>query len=456
MRRLLVAGVALLSSVVACSSGEIDPADQAGQAATAPASICSAPHAGANTGYQAGGQTRSFELLLPPPSFTGPRPLFVAFHGTGETGKSFSNRARLAEWAARGFIVVAPDAVGNGSVWPVWDGMHLPGAPVAPNADLALVDSLLDCMGSHYAVDATRIFAGGHSAGGIMTNHVLRMRSNVFAGGIVASGIFDFTEGTPPQPLDDLTVLITWGGDNDGFGGWDPDTGVAASGFTFVESAAMESKYFASEPKVQQAWCRGNDLGHSWLPMNGWFMDILLARPKGTTTPLTLPPVPASAQSACEGTVFTLPPPVPTTCAPATHAGCKEMCQLFADCGVSNKSVSCAIAGELDWLGVAPGSCGTCTTRCDANATTPEDDAVLSCFAVKSAITTCGPGLAGGLPLFEDFAACCNPHPGSQICTDLCTIFGDSTIAAFVPICQNASESRPPPPMATLFESGIR
>lgn len=455
MRRVL-AGMVVVSSLVACSSADEHEASKNGaQAVTDPSTICAQPHAGANTGYQAGGQTRSFEMYLPPASFTGPRPLLVAFHGTGETGRSFGNRARLAEWAARGVIVVAPDAVGNGSVWPVWDGMHLPGVPVGPNKDLALVDSLIHCVGAHYSVDSTRIFAGGHSAGGIMTNHVLRMRSNVFAGGIVASGVFDFTEPVTRDALGNMTVLITWGGDNDGFGGWDPRTGVAASGFTFVESAAMESQYFASQSNVAQAWCRGNDLGHNWLPMNNWFMDVLLARPKGTDpSALAIPPVPASAQSHCEQSVYAVPAPVPTTCAPATHAGCKEMCQLFADCGVSNKSVSCALASELDSLGLQPGSCGGCTARCDSNATTPDDDAVLSCFLSKRATTTCGPGLEGGLPLFNDFAECCNPHAGSQICADLCTIFGDSTLSAFTPICQSSKTFAPP--MSALFESGTQ
>jgi poly(3-hydroxybutyrate) depolymerase len=434
MRRVGV-GIALLSSMIACSSAE-ERIDTAGQAAERPISVCSLPHAGANAGYQAGGQTRSFELLLPPASFTGPRPVLFAFHGTGETGRSFANRARLSQWAARGFIVVAPDAVGNGSVWPVWDGMHLPNVPVAPNADLALVDSLQECIASHWSVDNARIFAGGHSAGGIMTNHVLRMRSDVFAGGIVASGVFDFTEAVTERALGNMTVLVTWGGDNDGFGGWDPETGAAASGFTFVEQAALASKYYASEPGLQQAWCKGDEIGHDWLPLNGWFMDVLLTRPKGTTSPLELPAVPASGRSHCESSVLTLPPPVPTVCAPSVHAGCKEMCQTLADCAVSNVSVGAALAGELDGIGLAPGSCGGCTARCDGNAKTPEDDVVLACFAAKKATTTCGPGFAGGVPAFENLAECCNPHPGSAVCADLCRTFGDSTLASFVPVCQ--------------------
>src|SRR4051812_36143518 len=57
MRRVL-AGIALtVSSLVACSSGEVDRAEngQGAQAVTDPSTICAQPHTGANTGYQAGG-----------------------------------------------------------------------------------------------------------------------------------------------------------------------------------------------------------------------------------------------------------------------------------------------------------------------------------------------------------------------------------------------------------------
>jgi hypothetical protein len=102
-------------------------------------------------------------------------------------------------------------------------------------------------------------------------------------------------------------------------------------------------------------------------------------------------------------------------------------------------SVGTAIAGELDAIGLGPGSCGRCTDRCNGRAAASADNAaVLSCFAAKSKTTTCGPGLEGGLPLFNDMADCCNPYPGSSVCTDLCAQFGDSTISAFVPICHNS------------------
>ena len=63
---------------------------------------------GANPGFLVAGQSRAFTLLLPTGGATGSRPLLVGFDGTSENGASFSTRARLAEFAAKGFIVVAP------------------------------------------------------------------------------------------------------------------------------------------------------------------------------------------------------------------------------------------------------------------------------------------------------------------------------------------------------------
>ncbi len=146
---------------------------------------------GRNTGFQAGGQARSFELLLPPKYFGGPRPMLMAFHGTGLSGAGAVADYRLQEWADQGFIVVAPDSNGNGSLWPVWDMQHMPGTPETPNADLALFDALIQCVAARQSVDAKRIYAGGQSAGGTMTNFLLGRRSKVLAGGVPASSTFD-------------------------------------------------------------------------------------------------------------------------------------------------------------------------------------------------------------------------------------------------------------------------
>lgn len=170
---------------------DIPPVQMPGDPAVdCPAAFSSAaPAAGQNEGFDAGGQTRGFYLDLPDTSFDGPRPLFVAFHGTTGQGVDFHARAELTDFAARGFITVSPDGVGNGTIWPVWDAMHTASDPDTNNADLAYFDSLVSCLAAHYAIDQNRIYIGGHSAGGIMSNYMLQRRSEMIAGAIVGSGV---------------------------------------------------------------------------------------------------------------------------------------------------------------------------------------------------------------------------------------------------------------------------
>ena len=147
---------------------------EADPATACPAAFAStAPSAGNNPGFESGGQTRDLFVILPPASFTGPRPLLIGFNGTGETGQSFSDRAKLSELAERGFIVVSPSSVGNGTVWPVWDAMHAPDDPDDANKDLAMFDALVPCIAGHFEVDAKRLYASVERIGNTsITIHV--------------------------------------------------------------------------------------------------------------------------------------------------------------------------------------------------------------------------------------------------------------------------------------------
>lgn len=389
--------------------------------------------AGKNTGFSAGGQSRSFELLLPPASFTGPRPILFAFHGTSETGAKFVTRAKLADFADRGFLVVAPDAVGNGTLWPVWDAMRLPGKETSPpNADLALFDGLLSCVAAHQPIDAARVFVTGHSAGGIMTNRVLRARSNVVAGGIPASGVFDLTGSGGASALSAMTVIVTWGGDNDSYSGTTPN-GVNVPRFSFVEQASLASKYYASQASVAQAYCRGDDIGHAWLgTLNAWFAETLIAHPKGAKTPF------ANLPAICKEAAYVQDPLPDMTCGTTARAGCREACQLFADCAVENRTVGPSLAQQLSDIGFTQSSCAGCVTQCQNGATTAEDTAALACFAQKQANKTCGPGIEGAIPLFTSVNECCKDRSGSNLCKGLCaTIAKNEAASAFFSVCDS-------------------
>lgn len=417
-----------------------EPIDAGDPAAACPAPFDAAgsgPKAGVNEGFVAGGQARSFHLLLPAASFTGPRPLLFAFHGTTETGPRFVDRARLADFAAKGFIVVAPDAAGNGSYWPVWDAMRAPDAEPAPNADLELFDRLLACTAASYAVDKNRVFAAGHSAGGIFTNRLLRSRSGVLAGGVVGSGVFDFTASGSPAPLEPMLVVVTWGGDNDTYRGTTPN-GVSVPAFSFVEQASLTSKFYAAEPHVAHARCRGNDLGHAWLPLNDWLIDLLLSHPKGTpASSFSLPALPPGARAACSAAPYELAPLPDMTCATTARAGCTQACQLFADCAVENRTVGPSLRSELSKIGFTQTSCAGCVQRCQAGATTQVDADALACFSAKQAAASCGPGIEGATPLFQAVNECCDGRGGSTLCVDLCTtLVASSAAKAFFPTCQ--------------------
>lgn len=400
--------------------------------------MCPALTEGAHGGYVVDGQTRSFEVRLPDASFTGPRPVFFAFHGTGETGASFLSRINVADYTSRGFIVIAPDAVGNGTFWPVWDAMRLPTAADTPNKDVELFDQLIGCAKSTLSVDTTRIFVGGHSAGGIMVNHMLRSRSTLLAGGIVASGVFDLTEPSgPPADLDGLLSIVTWGGDNDQYSG--SAGGVAVPKLSFVEQASLASRYYAAQPNVDQVQCRGNDVGHMWLPLNGWFIDLMLAHPKGTVAShaLQLAPLPAGAPAACSIQPYVVPPLPPIACASTPRAGCTESCQLLADCAVDNRTVGPALGGAVAGMGFGDGTCGNCVAACEQGATTDADATVLGCIANLADGQQCTGGIEGAFPLFFVMNQCCSTAPGSNLCANMChALAGNAAASAFFPVCQ--------------------
>lgn len=456
----------LCFSVVACSSdpklsgptaigdGGHDPArdsdafSDAGVPAepiqTEPESACPAgfdiagngPVAGENTGFMAGGQSRRFHLLLPPANFSGPRPLLFAFHGTTENGPKFIARAKLTDFVARGFVVIAPDAASNGTFWPVWDAMRASNAEATPNPDVDLFDRLLSCTAAHFAIDKNRVFAAGHSAGGIFTNRLLRSRSKVLAGGIVASGVFDLTSGDK-TPLDPMLVVVTWGGDNDTYKGTTPN-GVNIPAFNFVEQASLASKFYDAQSSIAHARCRGNNLGHAWLPINDWFTDLLLSRPKGTpASPFTLPPLPAGAKAVCSTDPYELAPLPDMTCPTTARVGCEEACQLFADCAVENRTVGPSFSAELSKIGFTSSSCSGCVKRCQTGATTTADAEALACLQTKHASAVCGPGIEGATPLFQSINECCAGKSSSNLCVDLCAALNQNSAAkAFFPTCR--------------------
>lgn len=419
-------------SVVGTTPPDTTPTPLTSDPSKCPSGFTDALDEGHHAGFVSAGQERSFDLLLPSSSFDGPRPLVFAFHGTGMSGAGAISDYRLAQWVDAGFVVVAPDSNGNGSVWPVWDALTLPTDPAHTNADLALFDDLLACVAGHYAVDAKRLYVLGQSAGGAMTNFMLSHRSTVLAGGIPASGAFDLTQPNPPLPIDPVTVIVTWGGSNDVYTGAAGNATIADIGY--AEQAALASQFWEAQPGSHQIACRGAEVGHVWLaPINEWMRDVLLAHPKGAAAQSgwTLPPLPANAKASCSEDAATYAPPMTVSCPAATTAGCQQYCQMLGDCLVENGTLGPVVAEQVADLGYAKTAnvCTGCVAACEADARgSSADKTALGCFATAAPATKCGPGFAGA-DVFGTVGKCC-AQSGSKVCARFCATFEDSELFA--------------------------
>ena len=446
--------------------------------------------AGNNTCFRVADQDRNVFLALPGEEFEGPRPLMIVFNGTGGTGEGAFNSYEMQDYVDQGFIVVAPSSNQNGTVFPVWDAMHAPADEEYPNPDLDLFDAVLSCTRAHYSVDTNRMYVTGMSAGGIMTNYVLQRRSEILAGGIVGSGIMSLTRPEEVETLGSMAVVVSWGGDNDEWGGSsegndseDAEEGeeaedgeeggappcetaeeeggeaveggeeeesieVSVPNISFVEQAAIASDVYESAEGVNQIWCKGNELGHKYLSeANGYFMEFLLAHPKGYVPnpnwTFVAPDAALNESLSGEGTY-------PMVCEEGTYSidtgdvltcegesGCETFCNSTAVCGLANATVSGVLEPQLTSLGLSQDStdCNACVTQCDtavAESTNADADAaVMDCMVTVGADTApfCGPGIDGVYPYVDLVNGCCAGQSDSNFCTYVCEIINTNTAA---------------------------
>lgn len=289
--------------------------------------------AGRNSGFPSGGMQREFIVYLPADiaSRQEPRPVFVALTGTVEEEDRFAaTNANLDALTADGWIVLAPirqcTTLGincngggrNGWGWEPWnDGTRTALPTVGPDGEFVV--SMVTCAAKKWPVAADKIFVGGISAGGSFTNRLLTYRSDFFAGGINASGMWYVNnaevEAEPakivtgrccPVPLGTMKpaiVISLFGGPTDIWG----CPGPACSDYRPNVQAA--SNYYASQKDVVTISCTGVH-GHRWPRgeaymenrenregFNRWAAATLLSHPKGSDPAkfkMTPPPAPYS------------------------------------------------------------------------------------------------------------------------------------------------------------------
>ncbi|HVR90373.1 MAG TPA: hypothetical protein VHG29_04700 [Novosphingobium sp.] len=304
------------------------------------------PKAGLNTGFMSDGKARAF-VIVPPKTGRGPAPVWVPMVGSVEATNWNLNVARSgnnANLADAGFMVLGPvrDCAGqdpnlgggqcngvghDGWTWNPWNEGRAPGpagdrwkADAGP--DVRFLEAMVRCVGTKWPLDRRRLYLGGISSGGTMTNRALLFDSKFWAGGMPISGEWYATrdDGSSvafndaramvaaesakiwqgrvgPYPLarrlDPMIVITVWGGQRDL---WDcgPPIGLCSD---YRPTTQAGSNYFSSIAGVVHVACSATH-GHMWPQVstdafNLWALRTLASHPKGTRAArfrLTPPP----------------------------------------------------------------------------------------------------------------------------------------------------------------------
>lgn len=116
---------------------------------------------------------RTFTLNLPPSYYeAGPVPLVIAMHGGGGSGAQFESTSLLTpKGDAAGFAVVYPDGTAQGPLGlRTWNGGGCCGYAVQAGIDdVGFIRALIADLTARYRIDPKRVYATGHSNGGIMS-----------------------------------------------------------------------------------------------------------------------------------------------------------------------------------------------------------------------------------------------------------------------------------------------
>lgn len=115
------------------------------------------------------GLSRKYVLNLPPGYYDAAGfSLVIAMHGGGGSASQFESTSKLTEKAnASGFIVVYPEGTG---VINTWNAGTCCGASASNNInDVKFISMLIDKLVTTYKINPKKVYATGHSNGGMMS-----------------------------------------------------------------------------------------------------------------------------------------------------------------------------------------------------------------------------------------------------------------------------------------------
>lgn len=156
-----------------------------------------------------GGRNRNYLVHVPPQS-AGSLPVVLAFHGGGGNAAGFQAYAELDVVAnVAGFIVVYPNGTGP-----------LPNQLLTFNAgdgccgyaadqrvdDVGFASAVVDNLETRTAIDRRRIYATGHSNGGIMSHRLAAERPDLVAAVAPVAGSLDLAVFSPSRSVPVLQI----------------------------------------------------------------------------------------------------------------------------------------------------------------------------------------------------------------------------------------------------------
>jgi len=159
---------------------------------------------------QVGSKTRTFLVHLPPGfAERGPLPVLLAFHGGGGSAQGFQKYAGLDAVADReGFVVVYPDGTGRlGRRLLSWNAGGCCGRAREQHVDdVGFATRVLADLARDLPLDRTRVYATGHSNGGMMAYRLAAEAAERIAAIAPVAGAMQLASFAPSRPVPVLHV----------------------------------------------------------------------------------------------------------------------------------------------------------------------------------------------------------------------------------------------------------
>ena len=153
------------------------------------------------------GRLRSYLLFVPSTSNPmKPAPLFIALHGGLGSAAQFESNSGLSEFAeSNGFYVVYPNgiaAIENQVGLQTWNAGDCCGPAARNNVDdVTFIKILISQLKSSYSIDPSRVFAIGHSNGGMLAYKLACELSDEITGIGVQSASLGMNQCQPTHPV---------------------------------------------------------------------------------------------------------------------------------------------------------------------------------------------------------------------------------------------------------------